>query len=361
MLYSFFCIEGQYYINIGNKFAYELNQTIPCLAMSSGYYILPGIDNTFFGIIFPETIPQIYCERFEEKISQICIFKGSTTKPSKIEDPEDEQNQLVVHPGVTITQESHITIINEDRINSVAQTVDISGQWVSHGILVGADFLSKHITSSAEKIKDLIDPSENPPQIPETIKNTLSIAKQITPHIAELSGMLVSTVHTVVKGVGSLAADQIKTKIRSSNKVELEDPRIVAAKNLGRVGARTFVTIWNSLEEAGMTLMNSTGKAVVGIVHHKYGEEAGKVTQDGFSVATDVVKTTNTLKSMGMKGLVKVAAKESTKTLIIGANPPASAPRIESELSVNDFSELVLPPSDFKSITFDIDSDDETH
>jgi len=355
-----FLIDGIHYINIGNKFAYELNQTIPCLAMSSGYYILPGIDNTYFGIIFPETIPPIYCERFEEKISQICILKSSVTKPSIIEDPDDElQDQLVVQPTVTITKESQITIFTEDRIHSVAQTVNVSGQWVSHGILVGADFLSKRITSSAEKFKDLIEPSENPTQVPETIKNTLRIAKQITPHVVELSGMFVNTVHTVVKGVGYLAADQIKNKIQTKHNVDFNDPRIVAAKNLGKVSAHAIVSIWNSLEEAGMTLLNSTGKAVVNIVHHKYGEEAGKVTQDGFAVAQDVVKTTTTLKTMGVKGLVRIAAKESTKTLIGNDPTISSGPQITAELTENEFDELVLPPSDLQSLAIDIDSDDD--
>jgi len=329
------------------------------LAMSSGYYILPGID-TFFGIIFPETIPRIYCERFEEKIAQICIFKNSVTKPSKIEDPDDiPQNELAIHSDMTETKNFQITIFNgitENKINSVAQTVDLSGQWVSHGILVGADFLSKRINNSAEKIKDLIEPSENPPQVPETIKNTIKIAKQITPHFVELSEMLASTVHSVVKGVGHLAADQIKSKISSNKKIDLDDPRLVAAKNLGEVSARTVVTVWNSLQEAGMTLMNSTGKAVVNIVHHKYGEDASKVTKDGFSVAEDIVKTTRNIQTMGVKGIIKVAAKESTKTLRTNTS---STPLICEEVSEYHFEELVLPPSDLKTITIDIDSDDE--
>jgi len=105
--------------------------------------------------------------------------------------------------------------------------------------------------------------------------------------------------------------------------------------------------------------MNSTGKAVVNIVHHKYGEEASKLTQDGIAVATDVVKTTNTIKSMGMKGLAKIAAKESTKTII---GNRTSTPLITDDLkpSKNDLEDFSLPPSDLETtITIDIDSDDD--
>lgn len=354
-------IEEQYYINIGNKFAYGLNQNIPCLAMSSGYYILPGNENTFFGIIFPEGIPYIYCQRFEQKLTEICTFKSSVTQPSKIEEPDDiPQNQIVIHQEVEAAP-LPLAIINQENINSITEKVEIGGQWVSHGILVGAEFISKKIESSVEKLKEVIVPVENPPEVPETIKNTISLAKQVTPHLAEFSGLLVSSVHSVVKGVGHLAAEQIKSRLSNSNgDNKEEDPRLTAAKNLGKTSAVALVSIWHSLDEAGMNIMNSTGKAVVNIVHHKYGEEIGKVTKDGISVAQDVVLTTNTLKSMGVKSLAKKAVKQSTKTFVgIGKSNKSSTLQITEELTEDDFSDLTLPASTEQMYVYDIDSDDE--
>jgi len=205
----------------------------------------------------------------------------------------------------------------------------------------------------------VIEPSENPPQIPDTIKSTISIAKQITPHIAELSGLLVSSVHTVVRGVGTIAADQLKA--RMGNNAEIKDPRILAAKNLGKASANAFVNVWNSLEEAGMTLMSSTGKAVVNIVNHKFGDEAGQVAKDGFAVAQDVVVTSQTLRSMGMRGLAKTAAKHTTKTIIGLDEPPSiTTPQITAELTTNEFQDLILPPTPAYVIDIDSDEDDNT-
>jgi len=258
----------------------------------------------------------------KKKLGQLCILKSSS-QPT-VEEPDDNHSQIVVHSSVSNTTTTIVTTtnnslnpINQQNINSISTTVSTGGQFISHGILVGADKLSKHIESGAEKLKGFIDPNETPAQVPDNIKHTLSVAKRVTPLLVDISGMLVKSVHTVVKGVGSIAAEQIKQKMKESNsQVDFEDPKVIAAKNLGRTTANAIITIWNSLEDAGMVLISSTGKATVNVVNHKYGQEAAKVTADGFSVAQDVVQTGATLKTMGVKGIVKGVAKETTKNLI---------------------------------------------
>jgi len=261
----------------------------------------------------------IYCQSFEKKLGQLCILKSSSGPT--VEEPDDNRSQLVVHTKITTsttitTTNNSLNPINQQNINSVSTTVSTGGQFISHGILVGADKLSKHIESGAEKLKGMIDPNDTPAQVPDNIKHTLSVAKRVTPLLVDISGMLVKSVHTVVKGVGNIAAEQIKAKISTNSQVDLDDPKVIAAKNLGRTTAHAIITIWNSLEDAGMILLSSTGKATVNVVDHKYGKEAAKVTADGFSVAQDVVQTGNTLKGLGVKGLVKGVAKETTKNLI---------------------------------------------
>jgi len=327
-----FSIEGQYYINIGNNFAYELTQAMPCLAASTGYYILPGTDDTFYGIIFPEGIPSIYCQRWEQKLSQICLLKLSNLSlpvdPSPtIEDPDESNKQLIIHLGATPAATTIVPLqpsstttfnpINHENINSLSQTVGTGSQYISHGILTGADLISKKIESASEKIKEMIDPSETPVQVPANIKTTLNMAKKVTPLLVDLSGMLVRSVQTVVKGVGGFAADHIKTNlIASGNKIDTEDPTVAAAKHLGRNTAKAIITIWNSLEDAGMVLLASTGKATVNVVQHKFGEEVATVTADGFSVAKDVMESSNKLKGLGVKLVVKGVAKESVRNVM---------------------------------------------
>jgi len=126
---------------------------------------------------------------------------------------------------------------------------------------------------------------------------------------------------------------------KDSNKID--DPRLTAAKNLGKAGAVAFINIWNSLENAGMTLATSTGKAAVNVIHHKYGDEAGKVASDGLVVATDVMQTSKILNSIGVKGFAKGVVKHSTKTFIgIEGN---TAPKVSIELNEEEFEVLKLP------------------
>jgi len=245
-----------------------------------------------------------------------------------VEEPDDKSNtQLIIHLGavpatttIVPLQPSSTTSlnpINHENMNSLSQTVGTGSQYLSQGILTGADLLSKKIESASEKIKGMIDPNETPVQVPANIKNTLYMAKKVTPLLVDLSGMLVKSVQTVVKGVGGFAADRIKTNlIASGNKIDTEDPTVLAAKNLGRNTAKAIITIWNSLEDAGMVLLASTGKATVNVVQHKFGEEVATVTADGFSVAKDVVESSNKLKGLGVKGIVKGVAKESARNVM---------------------------------------------
>jgi len=253
-----------------------------------------------------------------------------------VEEPDDKSNtQLIIHLGAVPATTTIVPLqptstslnpINHENINSLSQTVGTGSQYLSQGILTGADLLSKKIESASEKIKGMIDPNETPVQVPANIKNTLYMAKKVTPLLVDLSGMLVRSVQTVVKGVGGLAAEHIKTNLLASgNKIDTEDPTVLAAKNLGRNTAKAIITIWNSLEDAGMVLLASTGKATVNVVHHKYGEEAASVTADGFSVAKDVVETSNKLRGLGVKGIVKGVAKESARN-VMGLEDSSNAP-----------------------------------
>jgi len=335
------CIDGKYFINVGNVFAYELNETLPCLAMSPGYYILKGPDDYFFGIAFPDGIPEIYCQKFEEKLAQICIFKTSVTTPSSVEEPsEDTNTQIVVASNSTAGVSTQVTVFHEQKINSLAKKVEIGGSMISYGISVGAGYISKGIETGAEKLKDYINPAEVAPEIPETIKTTLKVAKQVTPHIVTVTGVLASGIHAVARGVGNLAVGAVKEKV-GYNPNKVDDPRVTAAKNLGKAGAVAFINIWNSLEDAGITLATSTGKAAVNVIHHKYGDEAGKVASDGLVVATDVMQTSKILNTIGVKGFAKGVVKHSTKTLM--GIEGKSGPSVTVELNEEEFELLNLP------------------
>jgi len=333
------CIDGKYFINVGNVFAYELNETIPCLAMEPGYYMLKGSDDYFFGIMFPDGIPEIYCQKFEAKLAQICTFKTSVITPSSIEEPYEDTNTQIVVASNSNEGNNQITVFQEQNINSLAKKVEIGGSMLSYGISVGAGYISKGIETGAEKLKDYINPAEVAPEIPETIKTTLKIAKQVTPHIVTVTGVLASGIHAVARGVGNLAVGAVKDKV-GYNPNSVDDPRVTAAKNLGKAGAVAFINIWNSLEDAGMTLATTTGKAAVNVINHKYGDEAGKVASDGFLVATDVMQSSKILSSIGVKGFAKGVVKHSTKTLI-----GIEGPKVTVELNEDEFVSLPAPPN----------------
>jgi len=209
-------------------------------------------------------------------------------------------------------------LLSEQNIKNMAQRVDLGGKVISHGILSGSEFLQKRIERGGKRLKENMQPSEKPLELPETILSTLEVAKTITPHFVRLSDTLVAGVSIVAKELAGTASDAFMQKInekygKSSGE---KDVRIEAAKELGKTTLVALANIWNSLEEAGMTLLESTGNVAVEVISHKYGSNAGQAARDGFGVAGDVIKTGQALKSLGAKSIAKSVAKESTVTIL---------------------------------------------
>lgn len=338
-------VSNKTILEIGPDFAYELNESIPCLALKAGYYVLPGIDGQNYGIIFPKNIPDVYYNLFEEKLQKHCMFKKNSSIPSPctIEEPEsDEENnsEIIVdlqsptggsgEDDVHIwnNQNQKLAIVNkiENRLSTlvtdadlldVASKVDFGGKVISHGILKGGEYLEKTLRSNSQKLKEHIQPTEKPIEIPESIRRSLEVAKTITPHFVTFSDTVISGVSVFAKEMAGTASDYVVKKMNEKtgkNSDEIPDPRITAAKELGKAGFVAAVTIWNSLEEAGMNLFTSTGDVVVDLINHKFGANAGDTIRDGFLVAQDVVKTTQSIQSFGVKGITKKVVKQSTKS-----------------------------------------------
>jgi len=227
----------------------------------------------------------------------------------------NNNNQLAL---ISNLEDKITSLVSEVNLQNMALKVDFGGKVIAHGILSGTEILQRGIQIGGKKIKQNLKPGEKPIEIPDSIKATLAIAKEITPHFVKLSDTLVSGVSTVAKGMAGSTSSVVLSKFSKKTGLKIDsDPRFAAAKNLGKAGVVAFVTIWNSLEDAGMALLDSTGSVAADVISHKFGTDAGNAARDGFHVAHNVLKTGQSLNSLGPKSLAKQVAKQSTKTMAI--------------------------------------------
>eukprot|EP01124_Arcella_intermedia_P003150 TRINITY_DN1170_c0_g1_i3.p1 TRINITY_DN1170_c0_g1~~TRINITY_DN1170_c0_g1_i3.p1 ORF type:complete len:471 (-),score=144.33 TRINITY_DN1170_c0_g1_i3:60-1472(-) len=310
-------------LTIGDKFTYPLTSETPCLSLRTGYYILSATDKCY-GIIFPENINERFCTAFEEIVGQYCYFRR-VLHPSKVEDPENSEvdgssvistittaaTNIFSNPvkQLAMFQESRLSnLLSAENFSYVSEKVDLGGSFVAHGILSTSEMLQKGIVLGGEKLKEHLSPEQI--EVNPTVKNTLEIAKEYTPYLAKLSDSLVLG---VAKGVGVATSEVL---LKKDNESRNKDPIVEGAKEVAGAGVSAFVNVWNALEEAGLTLLNTTGKTATGIIEHKYGSDMGQAFEDGFAVTQNIIKTGIAIEALGPKSIARNIALSTTTAAV---------------------------------------------
>lgn len=90
-----------------------------------------------------------------------------------------------------------------------------------------------------------------------------------------------------------------------------------------------YGTVYAGLEESAKQLGGCLKDQSVSVVEHRYGGSSAKVYGDGMTAAGNAAMTYMNVSSLGVKGLVKKAAKDTGKTVaknVIEAHARAGAP-----------------------------------
>jgi len=126
-----------------------------------------------------------------------------------------------------------------------------------------------------------------------------------------VSASVVKGVVKIAEDIGKIVADEVKNNMTESEKEAASaNPYLQAAKEIGQSTLFAVGTIWNSLENAGDTLVNSTTTKASNIVEHKYGPDAARVAEDIGSISVNAYKTTRNIRSLGAKSLLKKVARK---------------------------------------------------
>ncbi|XP_070000103.1 protein spartin [Penaeus vannamei] len=75
-------------------------------------------------------------------------------------------------------------------------------------------------------------------------------------------------------------------------------------------------TVYMSLESAAATLATSITQNTVKVVTHKYGEEAGSLTDNTLYAVGQTALVGHNIASLGVKGIAKRTAKDTGKALV---------------------------------------------
>lgn len=88
-------------------------------------------------------------------------------------------------------------------------------------------------------------------------------------------------------------------------------PRVEAAKTVARSTIGAALKVFEALEVAGKALLVGTANATVTVVTHKYGQEVGAATQQGFGVVTDLTDSALAMRKVGVRAIAKATVREA--------------------------------------------------
>jgi hypothetical protein len=346
-----------------------VNYDTPCLELTSRHYIFSissPVANHMFAFVFDSNMPEIYLTLFENLLIPHCNFRRTEKEVQTVklnhlvvEEPEDgikveindeitmenKERSIEVEgsgKGQIIPFEENKSVITKENLDIVAEKVEIGGKILTHGILQGGNYLQEGIQYYGNKIRDQVDSGNV--EVPDILKNSMTYAREVTPIVSTLSGVVTGTVSGVASKIGTYIGTAAYNAATSSSgegesdpdsfmgklKSAVNDPRTQASINIGKHGVNAIINVFDALEEAGLGILGATGSATSVVVEKRFGHDMAEMVADGVAITTDVIKTTSNIKSLGAKALLKrnaiSAAKSSAATILAQANGEPAVP-----------------------------------
>ncbi|XP_069061625.1 spartin isoform X2 [Pleurodeles waltl] len=248
----------------------------PVLHYNTGVYMFPDVMSQvvgcYVGVVLSAELPAADRELFEDLLSQMSDLR--------VQDVDAAVESIDLSQTVHIVPEPP----GEDKeklpewSEKVAHGILSGASWISWGLVKGAEYTGKAIHKGASKLREHIQPDENPTEVSPTVAKGLNVAKQATGGAVKVSQFLVDGVCAVASCVGKELAPHVKKhgsklipealKKDKDGKSPLDGALVVAAS-----GVQGFATVWQGLECAAKNITKSVASETVQTVRHKYGRQ----------------------------------------------------------------------------------------
>ncbi|XP_033002404.1 spartin isoform X3 [Lacerta agilis] len=292
----------------------------PVLSCSTGVYMFPDlmsqVPGSYVGVVLSSELPAADRELFEDLLKQMSDLRvqvpgsheglGLPSQRSRsytevFEDLFKQRSDLRAKPAeassdaINLAETVRIQPASEeterelpDWSEKMAHGILTGASWVSWGLVKGAEYTGKAIHKGASKLREHIQPEENPVEVNPTVAKGLHVAKQATGGAVKVSQFLVEGVCSIASCVGRELAPHVKKhgsklvpeslKKDKDGKSTFDGALVVAAS-----GVQGFSTIWHGLESAAKCIAKNVSKETVQTVKYKF-KSRGK--GDESSVAT---------------------------------------------------------------------------
>ncbi|XP_043208189.1 protein spartin-like, partial [Amphibalanus amphitrite] len=207
------------------------------------------------------------------------------------------------------------------------------------GLVAAAGKLSQYLTTGTHQLQSNLAPAKAPVHIDPRLQSGAQTAKKVSVGALKVSEYVVGQVGRGTMALAAYIAPHVKrTGTRIITGSRLADEKAAAGKmddvlEVASGAVRGFGLVYTGLERAATLLATSISENTVQLVGHRYGAEAGRVTEHSLHSAGNLAMTGHNVQALGAKGIAKRVAKDTGKHLITeheqskhGPPPPRPPP-----------------------------------
>ena len=181
----------------------------------------------------------------------------------------------------------------------IASALDTAGSITRSGIVSGARFLAQGIDKTSSFIKSHAAECEEPSEV--SMLPGIEKASQATSHYIggthKLIGKAVNKTVTVASNAwNSMPESDLVKQVKKTETYQI-------SAEIGKAGTSAGLNIIGGVSEGLNLVKDSSVKATIEIVEHRYGENAGKATHESLSIAGDMVGVYQMTHVLGLAGI----------------------------------------------------------
>ncbi|XP_060070248.1 spartin-like [Ylistrum balloti] len=327
--------------------------TSPALRATNGAYIFPDLNSEqqggAVGLMLPENISFEERQNFERTLGAFTLLQEQQPSPATPSAPPltaAGDSQTGWSPETTAREKEQTkrpqdkvvgTLTDQEETNEketsgpegertttekISKGISVAADWISWGVGKGAEKTSNLIRYGSEKVRERLKPEEKEKEIDPRIQKGARYARSGANVAIKVSSFIVTKLGEATVAVAKEVAPHIRkqgqkvlpksvTEKSPDGKSKVDDVIEVAA-----TGFKGFGTVYVSLESAAKVLAKNIAQETVRTVDHKYGPNAGELTENTLYTVGNVAMTAYNVDQLGIKALAKRAAKATGKEVV---------------------------------------------
>mmetsp|Transcript_12420 Transcript_12420/g.37357 ORF Transcript_12420/g.37357 Transcript_12420/m.37357 type:complete len:482 (+) Transcript_12420:144-1589(+) len=266
------------------------------VAPLSYMFSLPD-NKTFYCVTFAEDTQPEAVGAFEGLVEEVCAYQKSE---ALLSDPEVAAADFGIAQG--------LQGIKFD--NRLANSISSGGARVASGILLAAAGAADKVVAHGQKMQAASPATTTPHAVPGVVKSGAATVRSGTKLVSKAAGH-------VVNAVASVPVFIVDKLTRSKPPAPGEPLKPQSAKSqMLTASAVSFTMVYEAMESSAKLVLNGTRTSAAGVVTHKYGPDAGKLTDDTLASGGHAFNAYTSYRNIAVKAIAKKTAKTTAKRML---------------------------------------------